>query len=179
MRLRVLFVLTVIWMSLAGAAGTQAQTPIAGLSWEPCPPELSGGAAVPGLECAFLQVPLDYENPAGEQITIGVTRLPARDSQNRMGNLFFNPGGPGGAASSLIAAEAAGFSLFDPAVRDRFDLIGMDPRGVGLSTPVRCDPDLWNERPSLFPADADGFAALQASTEDIWQSCLDLTGPLL
>jgi pimeloyl-ACP methyl ester carboxylesterase len=179
MRLRVLVVLTMIWASFAGAAGTLAQTPVASLEWEPCPAEISGGTVVPGLDCTFLQVPLDYENPTGDQITIGLNRLPARDPQKRIGALFFNPGGPGGAASSLIAAEAAGYPVFDPDVRDHFDLVGMDPRGVGLSTPIRCDAALWNARPSLFPQDASGFAALQASTEAIWQSCLELTGPLL
>jgi pimeloyl-ACP methyl ester carboxylesterase len=179
MRLRVLAALTVIWMALAGAAGTAAQTPVASLEWVPCPAEISGGTEIPGLECTYLQVPLDYDDPAGDQITIGLNRLPARDPEQRIGPLFFNPGGPGGAASSLIAAEAAGFPVFDPAVRDRFDLVGMDPRGVGLSTPVRCDPALWNARPSLFPQDASEFDALRASTAAIWQSCLELTGPLL
>ena len=83
-----------------------AQTPVARLVWEACPPAPSAAtpsAATPaaadaGLECATVQVPLDYADPAGEQITIGLNRLPARDPAQRIGSLIFNPGGPGGAA---------------------------------------------------------------------------------
>ncbi len=179
MRIRGLVVLTLIWMSLVSAAGTQAQTPVASLDWGPCVADAGAGTPDSRLECATLPVPLDYADPGGEQITIGMNRLPARDSQQRIGSLIFNPGGPGGAASSLIALEAAGIPLFDPQVRHHFDLVGLDPRGVGMSTPVRCDPTLWNGAPPLFPQDAAGFAALQAHTQAVWASCLEMTGPLL
>lgn len=179
MRLRALVVVTLLWMSLASAAGTHAQTPVASLEWGPCAADAGAGAADPGLECASLQVPLDYNDPGGEQISIGMNRLPARDPQQRIGSLIFNPGGPGGEASPLIALEAAGVPLFDPQVRDHFDLVGMDPRGVGMSTPVACDPTLWNDEPSFFPEDAAGFAMLQAHTQAVWASCLEMTGPLL
>ena len=175
MRLRVLLIVALICISLAGATGTTAQTPVPSLTWGPCPADTSGS----DLECATLPVPLDYDDPASEQITIGMNRLPARDPQQRIGSLIFNPGGPGGEASPLIALEAAGVPLFDSQVRDRFDLIGLDPRGVGMSTHVRCDPALWNDAPSLFPQDAAGFAALQAHTQAVGQSCLEMTGPLL
>lgn len=179
MLFRVLVIGALIWLSLASAAGTHAQTPVASLEWGACPEDATAGPAGAGLECTSLQVPLDYNDPGGEQITIGMNRLPARDPQQRIGSLIFNPGGPGGAGSSLVAVEAAGVPLFDPQIRDRFDLVGLDPRGVGLSTPVRCDSTLWNDAPSLFPQDAAGFAALRAHTEAVGQSCLDLTGPLL
>ena len=179
MRLRGLIIITLLCTSLAGAARTQAHTPAASLERGPCVAGPGTSAEDTGLECATLRVPLDYADPAGEQIVIGMNRLPARDPQQRIGSLIFNPGGPGGTASPLIALEAAGLPLFDPQVRDHFDLIGLDPRGVGLSTPVRCDASLWNDAPSLFPQDATGFAALRAHTQAVGESCLALTGPLL
>ena len=165
-----------------GSAG--AQTPVAELAWAPCPPMMAGtatpeAAVDSGLECATLRVPLDYADPTGEQITIGLNRLPARDPAKRIGNLIFNPGGPGGGASPLVALEAGGTPVFTPAVRDHFDLIGMDPRGTGTSTPVRCDPAVWNDYVSLFPKDQAGFEQLRAHTEAVGESCLRLTGPLL
>ena len=126
-----------------------------------------------------MSVPLDYADPDGEQITIGLNRLPARDPAQRIGSLIFNPGGPGGAASPVVAREASGTPVFTPAVRDHFDIIGMDPRGTGTSTPVRCDPDVWNEDVSRFPRDEAGFAQLRAHTQAVGESCLRLTGPLL
>lgn len=168
----------------AGLGQVSAQTPVAGLSWTPCPSATSGAAtptatADSGLECASLQVPLDYADPGGEQITIGLNRLPARDPAKRIGSLIFNPGGPGGPGSIIVALQASGTPVFTDAALDHFDLIGMDPRGTGTSTPVRCDPDVWNTYVSRFPRDEAGFAQLRAHAEAVGESCLQLTGPLL
>jgi pimeloyl-ACP methyl ester carboxylesterase len=165
-------------------ARTAAQTPVAGLEWVPCPPPAGtmatpGATDDPGLECASIQVPLDHDDPDGEQITIGLNRLRARDQANRIGSLIFNPGGPGGAGSDVVAAQASGIPVFTPAVLDHFDVIGMDPRGTGTSTHVRCDPDLWNDYHSRFPQDAAAFDELRAYTRAVGESCLELTGPLL
>jgi len=164
-----------------------ARTPVSGLAWSPCAapsatpgtPESDAPALPPELECATLAVPLDYGDPDGEQISIGLNRLMALDSGKRIGSLVFNPGGPGGAATEFITAEALGIPLFTLAVREHFDLIGMDPRGVGSSTPVRCDPDLWNAPVSRFPDDQAAFRALAEHTQAVGASCLELTGPLL
>src|SRR5882672_6550876 len=83
------------------------------------------------LQCGELSVPLDYARPRGPQIKLGFARLPARDRAHRVGSLIVNPGGPGGPGSQFIALEAAGRHLWHPALRRRFDLIGMDPRGIG------------------------------------------------
>ena len=64
-------------------------------------------------------------------------------------------------------------------VLDRFDVIGMDPRGTGTSTPVRCDLNVWNEDVSQFPNDEAGFAQLRAHTEAIGRAAFDPTGPPL
>lgn len=58
-------------------------------------------------------------------------------------------------------------------------LVGLDPRGVGLSSPVQCDADIWNERVSLFPTDEAEFEKLVAHNKAFGESCLNLTGNLL
>src|SRR5215210_2523682 len=164
-----------------------AQTPVAGLVWIPCAapfvtsatPVVDPAQFPPGLQCATLSVPLDYRQPEGEQITIGLNRLPALDPEQRIGSLVFNPGGPGGAATEIIALEALGAPLFTPAVRAHFDIVGMDPRGVGTSTPVRCDPGIWNQVVSWFPRDEASFTQLREHYRAFGESCLRLTGPLL
>jgi pimeloyl-ACP methyl ester carboxylesterase len=185
--MRTIHLLASLCLSLVipgGVAAAGAQTPAAGLNWAPCPPA-DASAATPGvaadsdLECATLQVPLDYADPDGEQISIGMNRLPARDPAQRIGSLIFNPGGPGGAGSIPVAQQARGTSVFTDAVLDHFDVIGMDPRGTGTSTPVRCDPDVWNEYVSRFPEDEAGYAQLRTHTQAVGESCLRLTGPLL
>ncbi|GII00878.1 alpha/beta hydrolase [Planobispora takensis] len=84
--------------------------------------------------CAEVTVPLDYGRPDGRTVTVAVSRLKAADSGRRRGTLLYNPGGPGVPAMSLVlqVKRAA------PAVAARYDLIGMDPRFVGRSTPLNC-----------------------------------------
>ena len=96
-----------------------------------------------------------------------------------MGSLIVNPGGPGGAGSQVVAAEAAGLHLWHPALHRRFDLIGMDPRGVGLSTPVRCDPAIYNRIVSFAPRSRAQFRRLDARLRALGRSCLRRTGALL
>jgi pimeloyl-ACP methyl ester carboxylesterase len=55
----------------------------------------------------------------------------------------------------------------------------MDPRGTGMSTPVQCDADLWNDYHLRFPKDEAAFEELRAYTQAVGESCLELTGPLL
>ena len=64
-------------------------------------------------------------------------------------------------------------------MRAHFDIVGMDPRGVGASTRVRCDPAIWNQVVSWFPRDETSFAQLQEHYRAFGESCLRLTGPLL
>jgi pimeloyl-ACP methyl ester carboxylesterase len=96
------------------------------------------------FECAMVRVPLDYDRPNGAQISIAMVRLPAADPQHRIGSVFINPGGPGG--SGVDFAVGAGRFLFTQEVRDRFDIVGFDPRGILRSDPLRCfgTPRQWD-----------------------------------
>jgi pimeloyl-ACP methyl ester carboxylesterase len=98
------------------------------LHWAAC-----GSAA--HVQCTTARVPLDYDAPGGAKITLFVARSPATDPAHRIGSLFFNFGGPGGQAATYV--EANGSDLL-PALNRRFDIIGVDPRGVGQSTSVDC-----------------------------------------
>jgi pimeloyl-ACP methyl ester carboxylesterase len=116
------------------------------LSWGACPPEAavatgaaaSGAAAaqaVAGFQCTTLTVPLDYARPGGSTIKLVMNRLPATDQAQRIGPLLTNPGGPG---ESGVGFAFAARSFFTPQLRARYDIVGLDPRGVGLSSPVQC-----------------------------------------
>ncbi|WP_235619301.1 alpha/beta hydrolase [Embleya scabrispora] len=87
------------------------------------------------FECATVQVPLDYRDPGGRRIEVAISRIKAADSHRRRGVLLLNPGGPGGPGLGLPWELD---SSFPQSVKDRFDRIGFDPRGVGRSTPVDC-----------------------------------------
>lgn len=89
------------------------------------------------VKCATVKVPISYdESLNSEDITIQLMLDPAKEDQ-RQGALFSNPGGPGQSGISYIQSVA-----YPKSVRDAFDIIGFDPRGVGASTPVKCDDDL-------------------------------------
>ncbi|RFU86606.1 alpha/beta hydrolase [Streptomyces triticagri] len=112
------------------AAGSAAAPP--GLDWGPC----RGEGLDPRQECATLRVPMDYSEPDGEQIGIAVSRIPSESPGKRRGALVLIPGGPGG--SSINDPSGKGQKL-PQKVRDTYDLIGFDPRGVGRSNPVDCN----------------------------------------
>ncbi|WP_405166233.1 alpha/beta hydrolase [Nocardia sp. NBC_01499] len=145
------------------------------IKWVACPP--GHGAAV---QCATIDVPLDWNNPGGKKIQVGVNRLPASDTGQKIGDLVFNPGGPGGAGTEIVAAESGKPGLFPASIRQRFDLIGFDPRGVGSSQPaIHCDPDLANRPPNQFPSSQQEFDNLVAANRAFGETCRRLTGDLI
>lgn len=90
-----------------------------------------------GLECASLKVPLDYDKPNGDSIEIKLDRYKAADPDKRIGVLLSNPGGPGGSGIDFLPSWYAGLSAD---IRDSFDVVSFDPRGVGQSDPFYCGP---------------------------------------
>jgi pimeloyl-ACP methyl ester carboxylesterase len=93
-----------------------------------------------GFQCGLVRLPLDYSEPSGAQIGISVLRLPALDPSRRIGSLFVNPGGPGASGTDFVRTSAA--ELFPLSIREWFDIVGFDPRGVNESSGVRCVDNL-------------------------------------
>jgi pimeloyl-ACP methyl ester carboxylesterase len=126
-----------------GAAAAAAPT-VPRLRWADCGD---------GFQCATAKVPLDYDHPTAQRISLSLIRLPAGDPAHKIGSLFLNPGGPGGSGVDFV--RAAGSFLFSDEVRSRFDLVGFDPRGIIGSTPLRCfdtfDQSLAATAPFPFP----------------------------
>ena len=138
------------------------------LSWQGC------GRA----QCARLRVPVDYANPGGEAITIQVLRMRATKQGERLGSLVVNPGGPG--ASGVDYAAAADLIVRKP-VRQRFDIVGFDPRGVQRSEPVDCLSDAGMDdflAQDPTPDTPDEVQAFMQSTKALGQGCLERTGDL-
>jgi pimeloyl-ACP methyl ester carboxylesterase len=98
--------------------------------WTPCESN--------GLECATLSLPVDYENRNGKRFDLAVIRHPARNPAARIGSLVVNNGGPGASPVSFLINTIADPGSFSDEIRDRFDIVGFDPRGVVRSTEVRC-----------------------------------------
>ncbi|MHC1560023.1 alpha/beta hydrolase [Actinomycetospora sp. C-140] len=134
----VVAVLSACGGSPAGPSGTPSATPSAS-SPQPAPPTPPVAAAVfrpcdqAGFECATVPAPVDAAHPAGPTIPVAIVRLPAQDPAHKVGTLLVNPGGPGG--SGIDFAEQ---TPWPAELRQRFDIVGFDPRGVGRSTALDC-----------------------------------------
>ena len=77
---------------------------------------------------------------------LAVIRHLARGPEQRIGSLFFNPGGPG---DSGVAAVAERGEALDALTAGRFDIVGWDIRGSAGSSPVLCFADA-SERASFW-----------------------------
>src|SRR4051794_37780997 len=116
--------LLVVGLSTAPAAAAPAFS----IDWAPC-------AEAPAVQCGTLLVPVDWAKPRGPRVPLAVARRPADQPAARIGTLFYNPGGPGdGGARYVIGAE----KIFSATARARFDLVALDPRGMGTSVQARC-----------------------------------------
>ena len=153
----------------AALAPYYAQRP----TWQPC----DGG-----FECTTFRVPMDYDRPGDGDLTLSAARAAveaAGSGDPRVGSLLLNPGGPGGSAIEYLEAVAR---TYDRAVRARYDLVGLDPRGVGRSNPVSC---LSGDRMDAFtsadlaPGDQRAIDALVAADKEFAEGCRRQAGPVL
>jgi pimeloyl-ACP methyl ester carboxylesterase len=120
-------------------------------------------------ECADLTVPLDYEDPAGTTIEVALIRLPAREPDRRVGSLLVNPGGPGASGVDFVRNSAF---AFPDELRDRFDLVGFDPRGTGETVPVSCVESLDDVLALDYSPDSPGErVALEAGVRELTDAC--------
>ena len=150
----------------AAAAGSAAIVPQAStLRWRSC------GGQLAGLQCASLQVPLNYADPGGRKITIALSMVPATaPPSQRQGVMLVNPGGPGEPGRTLAGDVAAGIS---PQVAATYDIVGFDPRGVGGSSPsLSCDPNFFKGvRPDYIPANAGAEQVLVNRAKSYAAAC--------
>ncbi|MFI0742948.1 alpha/beta hydrolase [Streptomyces sp. NPDC021100] len=158
----------------AGLARYRHQRP----DWKSClqGPDDETGRALEraGARCATITVPLDYSDPGGRTLTLAVSRIKATDTAHRAGALLVNNGGPGGPSLGL----AADIREVMKDVGKRYDVIGMDPRFVGRSTPLDCH---WPTGTWLRSAGSDrqGFDRQAAFQRDLAERCGRAAGDVL
>jgi pimeloyl-ACP methyl ester carboxylesterase len=140
------------------------------------PPELTWTPVDGGLEEATLTVPVDHDSPDGATLELQVLRRPADDPTQRIGSLLVNPGGPGFGAEVLIVNAG---DVFGTELLTRFDIVGMDPRGTGGSTPaIDCidDYDAQVADTDITPTDEAERNAQMAQAAAFATACIDRTG---
>jgi pimeloyl-ACP methyl ester carboxylesterase len=168
--------LTAVAASAPGAAPRQSSRFVGaasgGIAWSGCGKR---------LQCAKVRVPLDWSHPGGRKITLAVIRYLATRRRERIGSLFFNPGGPGNSGVDFV--KAGGGALLNRYGQDRFDVVSWDIRGTNASTRVRC---FKSERSQArfwdglsVPTGNSASRRFRRKTAAYARRCGDLSGSLL
>ncbi|GAB4079745.1 alpha/beta hydrolase [Modestobacter muralis] len=158
----VLLAVTLTGCTSGGSDETAASSPAAPatpvaqpIAWTDCDADIDQIiAGRPGAErdlafsCGTTSVPASYDDPAGGPLDLFLVRATFAGQTDRIGSLLVNPGGPGQSATD--AAVQSALTLPEDVLR-RFDVVGLDPRGAGLSTPVECISD--QQKDELFAVD--------------------------
>jgi pimeloyl-ACP methyl ester carboxylesterase len=161
----------------ASAAPVAADEPYSVAAvWSSCSQFFSGVSPIPSAQCGTVAVPVDYAKPEGAQAQLAVLKVPA--SGPKIGVLIVNPGGPGASAVDTVASMGA--ALADTDILRHFDLVGIDPRGVGHSTPpLRCrtdaEFDAYRAEPMVDYSPA-GVAHIEGILREFAAQCLERMG---
>ncbi|MDN5869161.1 MAG: alpha/beta hydrolase [Nitrococcus sp.] len=132
------------------------------------------------MQCARIQVPLDWDKPNGRTISLAVIRHRASKPQERIGTLFINPGGPGDTGLGLLKGDPGGV---DAIGGGHFDVVSWDPRGTNASTRVLCfrsrraEDRFWAG--ASIPLSRAASQRFRAKTADLARRCGDVSGWLL
>ncbi|QWF78593.1 alpha/beta fold hydrolase [Amycolatopsis sp. CA-230715] len=143
------------------------------IAWQACAdPEFAA------FQCGTTRVPLDWSRPHGARTTLAMVRRQASDPAHRVGSLLLN-NGLGRSAIEQFRYAMRTLPGIGGALVERFDVVAVDPRGVGHSTPVRCAEPLKPAGVSYFPHDRKAFAGLVAHNRAFGQDCLRRNGSLV
>jgi len=126
---KVLLLLLVVTLVGACMGSSDDDRTHGGLTWRDCGD---------GLQCATLDAPVDRLDPDGPTVSVAIQRFPARDAGRRIGPLFVNTGGPLPVLPHFRSVAAG----FPSELRDVFDIVAFDPRGLGRSDAIDCGFDV-------------------------------------
>ncbi|MEV5573314.1 alpha/beta fold hydrolase [Spirillospora sp. NPDC052269] len=153
---------------IASAASPMGSARGTAPAWSACPESSSA-------QCADIQVPVSWADPRGRTISLHMSRLPALDPKHRIGTLMFVLGGPGEPSAETTALQ--GRKLIPTGLQNRFDIVGVDPRGIGASTAVKCAGPALSSTVPVFPNSPAQFAALQRQSAAYGTSCVRNSTP--
>lgn len=130
------------------------------------------------VDVATLEVPADYDDPAGDQVELYLARHRALDPDAKIGSILVNPGGPGRAGADYATRAA---EIYDPELLRHFDIVAWDPRGTGASTPViDCidDYDPYFTAVDSTPSNEAERAAVVETARAFTDACLERSGAM-
>ncbi|MBI5090288.1 MAG: alpha/beta fold hydrolase [Actinobacteria bacterium] len=131
------------------------------------------------VEIGNLEVPIDHDDPSAGTFDLYVARRLATDPERRIGSLLVNPGGPGYGGTDLAIYAAYNFS---DDLLARFDIVGWDPRGTGLTTPaIDCidDYDRYFADIDITPDDQGERDELVTLADEFETACTEHNAAIL
>ncbi|WP_406192979.1 alpha/beta hydrolase [Kitasatospora sp. NBC_01560] len=170
--------LTVLAAAVAAPATAQTEdadhrAPAAAVDWHAC-----ADTDFAHMQCGSLRVPVDYARPGAGSLTLALVRRPADDQAHRRGTLLLNDGAGGSSIEQLRLAMHIHLPQFADDMTQKFDLVAVDPRGVGHSTPIVCGEPAKPAGVTHFPQDQAAFDALVTQSRVFADDCLRRNGPL-
>ena len=124
--------------------------------------------------CTRMTVPLDYNDPAGDTISIAIRVIGSRG----LPSLITNPGGPGSGGINF-ARYVAG--AVDKDIRKKYSIVGFDPRGTGESSPITClsgkSAGAWL-RTDVTPDNNEEISILMSRAAMWSRGCVNFSLPL-
>jgi len=127
------------------------------IDWVECPQDAQGLGAM----CGRLPVPLDRRDPGGEKITIYFELYSHANPGPAESAFFASCGGPG---NSITIVRDAAVQIFGPNL-DVHDIVLIDSRGCGRSTPIDC-PELQHGTAPFDRAERDCASQLGDAASD-------------
>lgn len=138
-----------IFPALTACSDNKTESVTTTMSFEPC-------AISPTLDCGAFEVPLIHGSTDNRIITIDVAQLTATgDGPHEP--LVINFGGPGSGIE--ILQEIAQLNVLPASIRERYDIIGFEQRGVASPLRIDCD-QLGNIETSPYPRDENDLQAI-------------------
>jgi pimeloyl-ACP methyl ester carboxylesterase len=145
-----------------------------------------GAAGIPAarlkhltIKCGKVPVPLNYDNPTGPKIEIEVLRMHDDQAPSKLPTLLMNPGGPGGSGLALPIELAP---VISDDVLTHYDLVGFDPRGIGLSNSLQCVTTAEQDKINALDPNVltpTGFATAKQAADEAATACTTKYGPAL
>ena len=142
-----------------------------------------------GIQCAVIEAPMDWFNPDPDKTVEIHFNVQEATGDEAIGYLLYNPGGPGASGFDYVSQYVD--YLVPPEIREQYNVVGFDPRGVARSTPITCyeDPEtLYNwmfavgdggDAPEYDDVDSLSDEYLdqsRASAKEFAEACEEYTG---
>ncbi len=160
---------TIDWRQCEGDEITTAMMPV--------PKDLSP------YQCGTLEAPMNWDDPASQTIELGVARYLGAGNNAEHPPLFYNLGGPGGGAIDSLSGFVE--NIVTTQIASSYNIIALDPRGVGSSSPIWCMTDEERDQDNALDVDFSGMTTeeiIEYNNQEVAKlgaQCLERNGEIL